>query len=276
MANNLKIIVPRPLWRRPKNYSRNIAGNWTDMDDSLRLFSLQQLLAGDELPAKVRILKAMLGLPKGIFEALDNEQVSVMVAQLDWMTLQPSPVPILESFTHHGIEYHLPRPNFEDGCAIEFPVADRFLEEYAATNDERELLKLVATLARPLEHGQRAKLLNRHEAETRAEMLRGLPLEISIAVMLYFVGVKEFVSKSYDKWLFGSDDDDDNDEFEDADAPKFGWWGAYLGIAENGAFGNYEQVLQTNFHRIAMFLIEKKKENNRHKRMMEKQKNDSA
>ena len=96
-----------------------------------------------------------------------------------------------------------------------------------------------------------------------------------MSVLLYFVGIKEYIAKNYGQFLFDEDDEDDvNIQSATAHFPNFGWWSAYLQIAESGVFGNYEQVLQTNFHRVIMFLIEKRKEAKRQRAAFSNQKTD--
>jgi hypothetical protein len=271
--NQITIEIPSRVWFSPKTYSRSLAGQWTDMDDSLRLFCLRELLMQAEIPAKVKILKRLLKLPKTVFLALSDEQMSALLDTLSWLNLEGSDVPIVKTFMHKGETWALPKAKFEDGRAVEFPTADQYLDVFTKSGNESDLLKLVGTLAAPVDKkGKRIPILNKEDAEHRADLLRGLPSEISMSVLLYFVGVKQYISKTYGRFLFEpEDDEDDTPSVATAHFPQFGWWGSYLGIAESGVFGNYEQVLRTNFHRIAMFLIEKRKESKRMQEQYKKQ-----
>lgn len=279
--NQIRITLPRRWWTN-KTYSRELAGAWTDLDDSSRLFCIKTLLAADEMAAKIKILQRLLDLPKGVFFALSDDNLSALVDKLDWMKLEGVAAPIVRHFKWKGKIYHLPKAKFEDGVAIEFPMADRFLEAFTKTGEVADLMKLVGTLAREkmpttpiFKKSPRALLLSREDAENRAEILRGLPLETAMSVLLYFVGIKEYIAQNYGQFLFDEDEEDDvNIQSATAHFPNFGWWSAYLQIAESGVFGNYEQVLQTNFHRVIMFLIEKRKEAKRQRAAFSNQKTD--
>lgn len=276
----IKITQPRK-WGRDKTYSRELAGNWTDLDDSSRLFCLKELLAvpptpeGGDVVAKIKIVKQLLGLPKSVFRDLSDDQLSVLVDKMDWLTLDALDAPLIRQFNHGGIDWFLPKALFVDGAAIEFPMADQFVEAFAKSGSDSDLLKVVGSLATPSVNGSKERQIirNREDAEHRADILRGIPTETAMAVLLYFLGVKQYIAQKYGSFLFDDDDDDDDDALvraATAHFPNFGWWGAYLGIAETGVFGNYEQVLHTSFHRVIMFLIEKRKEAKRQRAALAK------
>lgn len=282
----IKITQPRK-WGRDKTYSRVIADAWTDMDDSTRLFCLKMLLAappppeGGDVAAKIQILKHLLNLPKAVFSNLSDEQMSALVDKLDWLTLGAIDAPLLSQFNHAGLIWLLPRAQFKDGAAIEFPMADQFVMAFSKSGAESDLLKVVGSLATPVENGQtkRQIIKSREDAEHRADILRGISIETAMAVLLYFLGIKQFIAEKYGDFLFDDEDDDDDDALVRAAMahfPNFGWWGSFLGIAESGVFGTYEQVLQTNFHRVVMFLIEKRKEAKRQKAAFSKQNTDNG
>ena len=265
----IEVTIPlsrRRLWRIwRKKYTCSLAENWAELTETERLFCLQKLLAiADATVAKSCVLPRLLKMPTEVFFDLDEDDQSALIDQLDWLKIEGHSTPLIKEFTHNGTGYTLPKAKFQDGTAIEFALADQFLETFTQSGDTQDLLKLVGALAAPTEKGKRLPLLNREDAEHRADVLRGLPFETAMAVLLCGVGVKEYVSKSY-PFLFDDADDEDDVNVRAAVAhfPNFGWWGAYLGIAETGVFGNYAQVLQTNFHRICMFLTEKRKENKR-------------
>jgi hypothetical protein len=214
-----------------------------------------------------------------VFLGLSDEQLSALLDKLNWLLFEGVKAPLVTCFEQKGIVWLLPKRLFEDGTAIEFAMADQFLDAFNKSGNETDLLKLVGSLATPLSKNagsSRVVICNREEAEHRADVLRGIPMETAMAVLLYFVGTKAFISEQYGKFLFDDDEDDEQDDAivrsATAHFPNFGWWGAYLGIAESGVFGNYEQVLHTNFHRVAMFLIEKRREHRRMKASMNSKK----
>jgi hypothetical protein len=188
----------------------------------------------------------MLRLPKRIFSRIDNDSLMSLLDRLEWLKLEPSDSTILPNFEYNGATWYLPNKGFYDGTAVEFALADDYATKFATTNEEKYLRLLAATLARPL-----------NDAAVRQPLTSREALEISVSVLLYFTGVKVKISEWYGEFLF----DEVAQKFSIATAhfPNFGWWSAYLQIAEAHVFGNYEQVLQTDFHRICMYLIEKRK-----------------
>jgi hypothetical protein len=259
MPSQIKITIPRK-WLPNKTYNRVIAGAWDEFEDSTRLLCLHALATSTgELKAKVGILRAMLKLPKVVFESIDDERLSALVDTLDWMHLDPKMVRI-ESFWHRGVKYKLPKAKFEDGVGIEFPMADQFFQKFQKSSKEEDLLQLVATLARPVSRSGRSKIMGVEDVDRIAQKLNGLSTTNTIAVMLYYLNLKQYISELYGPYLFNADEDDGKVYESTVHFPNFGWWGTYIVIAESGVFGNYEAVLQTNFHRICMFLVEKRKE----------------
>ncbi len=257
----IEISVPRAAWwQRTRTYSREIAESWSDLPISSRLTFLRIMLSENELiVAKIKILGLILQLPRRVFSQIDNDSLMSLIDRLEWLKLEPSSENVLPHFTHNGTVWHLPKKGFGDGTAIEFAIADDYATKFAAENNEKYLRLLAATLARPLDKNKmRLPLISRDETEYRANNeFSELPIEICISILLYFTGAKVNISEWYGEFLF----DEVEQKFSIATAhfPNFGWWSAYLQIAESHVFGNYEQVLQTNFHRICMYLIEKRK-----------------
>lgn len=256
----IEITVPRyAWWQRTRKYSRTIAESWSDLPIAVRLTFLRIMLSEHELiVAKIKILGLILKLPRRVFARMDSDSLMSLIDKLEWLNLEPSAT-ILPHFRWYGEIWHLPNAGFYNGTAIEFAIADDYATKFATTNDEKYLRLLAATVAHPLDDNDvRQPLTSREEAEKRADKeFAKLPIEICISVLLYFTGVKVKISEWYGEFLF----DEVEQKFSIATAhfPNFGWWSAYLQIAESHVFGNYEQVLQTNFHRICMYLIEKRK-----------------
>jgi hypothetical protein len=258
MKKQVIIIIPRRWWQwKEKVYTREIAVSWQEMTHEMRLFSLKTLLNFEATEAKMNIVNQLLDLPKTVFLNLSDVQMATLIGYYDWLHLGAAFVPIIEGFFYKGSWFRLPKAKFADGKGIEFPMADRFLSDFQQSGDYKDLLKIVGTLARPKHKGKRVPLWSVEEAEKRAEYFADLPIETATAVLLYFVGVKKYIFETYDKWLF--EEVESQTKEAAAHFPNFGWWGTYLGIAETGTFGDYKTVLQTNFHRICMYLIEKRR-----------------
>jgi hypothetical protein len=273
MAIPITITVPKKGIKKTKEYSRSLYASWSELksDTGRLLTSLRFILKNnDPITAKVLLLREWLKLPKSVFNALTDEQITALVGLLDWVVLTPDAVPLVEKFEHNGVEYHLPKAKFQNGAALEFPIADDYLKYFTDGSDE-SLLLLVATLCREAkfsiqEAAQsgdiRVELHNRTEIQARAEKLKTLPDEIKISVLLYFMGVKAYVSQLYAEHLFQSNEPEGDESQSPTPNPQsdLGWWGLYMDVAESRVFGDYEKVLQTNFHTICAFLVKKRKE----------------
>lgn len=252
---------------RTRTFKGGLPTHWGEIVPSVRLECLRLLLSSESIATRLIILKKLIKLPKWVWLALSDDDLSALLNAIDWMKIEPSTVPIISAIIWKGKTYTLPATNFDNGTAVQFPLADKFLQAFTEKGEEEDLLRLVASLCLAAKNDE-------FIIEKRAELLRGLPQETQVAVMLYFIGIKQFIADTYGEYLF-----DEEEEEEDllvrvsvSHFPNFGWWAAYLQIAESGVFGNYEQVLNTNFHKVIMYLIEKRKESKRMKAVYESQK----
>jgi hypothetical protein len=260
-----------------KKYVLALPESWQEVPTRLVL-PLYKLLTNYPIAdAKVRALQLLVNLPKLLFLSLTDEQVGDLVDKMEWFKIDASAVPLIKEFEHNNITYYLPGEGLDNAAAIEFPLSDGFFEEYYNDNNEAALLLLIATLCREANPDEkeiisrgdkRIMLTSRYEVEARAEKLKGLPLEIQGIVLSYFIGCKSFVFDAYGEFLFKKEE-----EGMKTQAPRsafLGWWGIYQDIAESGVFGNLEQVHQTNFHTIALYLVKKKLEADENKAKMDK------
>ena len=278
----IPIIIARSggsRWSPPgakRTWKRSLPENWQDVPDKKRL-QYFDLVERDEDRALQYILRDVLHLPVRTFNALDPYEAAAMRLSLSWMLPQPDCTnPVIASFRHKKVSYFLPKPSFENGTAIEYPIADEYYEAFKDSQSPQDLLRLVATLCRELnpDHAAalaagdpRVALSDRDQVEARARRLEGLPLNICSVVLRYWLGVKLLIRETYHE-LFDAPApaETEEDMEEEATGPRFGWWSNYLQIAEAGVFGDYLAVLQKRFHLICMYLIEQHDKNERLKR----------
>lgn len=197
---------------------------------------------------------------------------------LHWADAQPDceTVP-LPHFTHKGIMYHFPRAKGSNLTCIEFPMADEYYTQFveAAEPDQQALMCLLATLCREQNYDDaavlrlgdaRVPLHSREEVEARAMRLQGVPPEYCLQALLWFAGMKLYVSRVYGPWLFEQDEEEEEDEDNPTPSPSagggspnFGWWGIYQDVAEAGVFGHdVDQVHQKPFHDVCVYLVRKR------------------
>lgn len=273
-------------WRKTKKmtWRRQLPESWEDIP-ATRRGHFFNLLVGNEENGVRTVLRHLLRLPAWALQAMRAEEVATLCTVLTWMPPRPDCVRIpFPSFRHQRITYHLPAEKGKNLCCLEYPLADDYYLKFFNTADARALLCLVAVLCREenpdasarLSSGDpRVPLLSRAEAEARADRLEGLEPYLQYAVLMYFAGLKEFIYKTYKSWIFEEEEDIDEDEEDEEDdedpdldedaeeppaasapsSPDFGWWGTYQEAAEAGLFGTLDQVYQTNFHNVAMWLV---------------------
>lgn len=249
-------------------YPRTLPQSWAELvaqkHDAFAILKL--LLALPEVEAKVKALKMILNLPKATFLILTDEIIADLVAKLDWLKPDISPIPLFPSFTHDQVCYHLPKANFENGTALEFALADDYFKK-AAEGNEAALINLVATLCRPertdtqaaITSGDiRTPLNSRSEAEYRGVQLAQLDPSVQVAVFLYFAGCKKYINDLYGGTLFvkNEEEEDPNAETTQSSGEIFGWWGIFMELAENPI--NEDKIHQKNFHSLCIWLVRQK------------------
>ena len=263
MATPISIRLPRSVWRMwARTYRRDLPASWTEVDEARRLSLLQILIESPGLVGQVKALRMLLDLPKRIWRRLDAEMVAALLEKCPWLISKPDPRPTFPSFNHNGVTYYLPAAHGLNLVALEYPIADEALLQFAKKGEG--LLLLCGTLCREAEPDQEAAtrrgdkrrpLRTRYEAEARAKRLEGLPIHIQIGVLMYFAGVKEYVHKAYGKHLF--EQPEDKEPGQPSTTPSLGWWSIYFSLGVEGPFGNLEQVYQTEFHDVCVFLVDR-------------------
>lgn len=270
MSFMIAISATRRRWwgNQTKTWRRELPQSWGDLQRSRRFVFWRMILNHGQTLLPVIVLR-ILCLPRWVWRNMDPDERTSLIAAFDWM--QPrydcKEVPF-PSFTHRGETYLLPKARFENGTCLEFVLADGYYNRYRETEDEQILLKLVATLCRPAKEDTEEELntgdaripvRTKEQVEERAKALRGLDPAMQVAVLLYFVGVKEYVNNTY--WMLfqapaETEDMQDDAEPETPAGPKFGWWSKFMEVAESRLFGNYEEVLQKRLHLICMYLVD--------------------
>jgi len=256
------IPIPMLGWKRTKK--GKIPTSWEEAEGS-SLFLLRLLLRYPLQEARLRALRHFLKLKRYHFLAMRNADLTTLVRFLNWMDIGPVDFPVTGKFEQNGITYHLPAKQFRDGTALEYPMADDYYRAWVTTGKLENLRLLTATLARPKVGEEREPINARSQVEARAEAFSDLELNVMVAVLMYWTGVKQYIHQTYAGWLFPSHQEDETDEEDESLAPKdqgamFGWYGVFMDVAEAGLFGDLKAVHQTNFHTICMYLVKKKKE----------------
>lgn len=260
-------------WTRKVTFRRVLPESWKDVPAARRLTYLTWWTT-QPADAPERIARDALRLPRWCWRAMAGQDKAAILERLAWTEPKVDcEDPPLQCFRHRRRTYWLPRANFENGSCLEFALADMYYQDFIETGDTGWLLRVVATLCRERKRDRKAALATgderlplrqKEEVEARAARLDGLDPMLLGAVLLYFVGVKKFVSEVYEV-LFSSppegDQAADREPGHDSDAPKFGWWSIFLQAAGEGIFGQYEEVLQRRLHLVCMHLVDQHDKN---------------
>lgn len=257
-----------------RTIERSLPEGWDEMGQDEALDAIQTLYRYTPTYARTRIAHRLLGLPKKISMRIHPEQMYDIVQTLSWMDVDEYLKPPADRFTFNGTTYYLPKEKLLNASCIEYALADEALTSYMESRSDRDLYLLAAILCReakksPLKIRQtgdvRIPLLNREEANFRAEIFAGLDRHILAMVLLYFIGCRRHVHGIYADWIFTSpephseEEDEEEDEPVPAGGPMFGWWTVFMDVAKSGVFGNIRQVHQANFHELCMHLVQEKK-----------------
>ena len=171
--------------------------------------------------------------------------------------------PLLTSFLHRGVIYHMPRRDGENLRAQEYALAEGMLQALIANPDDRTLFLLVATYAREADPDKeraaarndiRIPLLSRDQVEARATALEGLAPGYTSMVVAYAAGVQKLIHELYADFLFGSDGD--GDEEPRPGVLNLGWWGTFMRVAKQGTFGPLPQVHDAYLHDVCAYLAQ--------------------
>ena len=236
--------------------------------------ALQTMLSYTDIAAKVRLLRTIMKLPTRIFNAIADQDIAALILQIESLSLDASPEPIITEFTHNNTLYILPLAHFENGTALEFAIADDCFKKATENADDTALLELCATLCRPrnpdkaatiIAGDRRIPLKSRGEVQHRAQNFKTLDPSVQVAVFLYFAGVKKYIFDLYGAAIFTQPEPDldisgnpttETTETTPTAEELFGWWGIFMELAENPK--NLPSIHAMNFHDLCLWLVRKK------------------
>ena len=230
-----------------RTYAAHIPETWGEVPSRhLSRFLHAAYAAPDTVTARLKIIRKMSGWPMRLLWQVDPLDLYFIQASLDWIE-QPTHVMPFPSLYVGNDQYDLPGDGFENATCLQWALADEYFQAIG-TGDEAAAMNLAAVILR-------SKTNDRKDVAATAKELADIQATYLAALVSYFAGVKAYVHKVYGAYLFKKDDDE-----EQPTGPQFGWWGVFLSVAESGTFGTYEQVLQTNFHTLCVYLVQKQQE----------------
>jgi len=222
---------------------------------------------------QVLALKHVLKLKPGDYFALSNEQVADLLSLTPWLKLAPHPTPVMGNFNWRRKRICWPKAKGANMSFREWVIGDAAFDKYlAGDNTALQLLAGVVLRERKtkrsfhfarvadieainLSGDDRVVLKSRSEAEARANSYTSKPLRVEAyaALLMYWAGLREYISKAYGAYLF----EDPNATADDVGPklPNFGWHGKALEIAATGVMGTVDDVYDANAHVVFMYLV---------------------
>lgn len=245
------IVLTTPQGRA---YAAQIPQSWGEVPAQ----HLSRLLhaayaAADPVGARLKAIRKMSGWPMRLLWQIDPLDLYFIQDTLQWIEhpTHEMPFPFL---TIGSLKYYLPGDGFEEATCLQWALADEYF--HAMEKDANAVMNLAAVI---ITH----EVTDRKDVAAMAAAMRDTDATYLAALVSYFAGVKTYVHKMYGSYLFKQADEDDQPR-----GPQFGWWGVFLSVAESGTFGTYDQVLQTNFHTLCVYLVQKQQEADEARRRM--------
>lgn len=171
------------------------------------------------------------------------------------------PAHIVQGFRFFNRKYTFVKPTMEDASIREFIFADEYLQAYI-NGDPDAIYYLTALLCR-IDTSSRIRKRSQLDADAAffrrytGSLLFGSKITTVMAnAMLLILQTKQHIKATYYPILGGSSEHQPNDI-------DFGFHTIVMDIAENGAYGDIEQVYDTGLHDIFVFLIKKKQDHDR-------------
>ena len=264
--------------------NRAIPTAWSEITDSAqKLLFIRALSLLPFEQAIIEIARRILKLNKWQLRRTKTEDLTFLIEQLQWMHLQASANAIISQFTHDNIIYALPKDDFIGCTAFEFATADDYFKEWTdEPKDMKPLLKMVATLCRPID---KENLLNNGEAreviqfknaefqiEKRAKKFETLDFSVIIIVLKYFEGVKKKVYEfGIQVGLFEIPLDEEESEFQKKNKSNnavFGWWTVFRNIMKSQN-RKEEEIWEMSLWRVLSIMIEEKQQSDELQKRMD-------
>lgn len=272
---SIKRRRPSLYWRR--RFVLEVPTGWIDLGNK-RMLWYRALLSGAAEQVRIQVLNTIV--PKRWRRIMQPDDQAALLVNLQWIGLKSdcSILPI-ETIERAGKVFHMPKVDGGNITCSEFAVCDDRYKKFVDDGDLAALDQLTAIIWREADadivganaRGDvRVKFHTLDEADARIKSMGGVPGEMQTSAMLYFSGLKSWISRVYGSWIFEQpDEDEDGNEIAPvaSDGPNFGWWGILQGVAESGVFGTLEQVYQANLHEVCIFLVRKRQESDRIKAM---------
>lgn len=235
-------------YRFRKSYDISLPSRWEEVPAQKVLPVMAAMMKG--YPPRrffLQVLRDLLPLPAGIFYRIQSvDFLERLIPHVEWISHTPMTATPLQAISFAGQVYAMPAPSFRNLRLQEYKEADKYYHRIL-TGDNAALPLFVAVLLREMEQDAALRLKNDDirqpffsaGVDTRAKVFERLPAEVGFYVLQYFTACKAALHEQY---LAAFDNGAAPEQSESS------WNDALTDVAENGTFGNYEQVLQLRVH----------------------------
>ena len=204
------------------------------------------------------VLKVWLRIPDLVFRKLvvDFYQLYILRKQVEWIFHRPIKKPfefIRVGNRLTGTRIYLPAPEFIDTTSLELAMSFIHYTEFGQ-GEQEHLDKLIATLCRPkakekpLDTDDIREPFNEYRADKMAEKLGKVPMGVKVAFLNYFEAMLEDFMATY-KEVFGSGKESRYDS-------GLGMIMVLKSVAQQGHFGDYDQVCKKPVNLFWAFLLQ--------------------
>jgi hypothetical protein len=212
------------------------------------------------------LVRVLLDIPAFVFKRIDRGEMYDLLQVIDWMHIDARATkPIAPYYDHVSksgkkTRLHLPADQFKTVSGLEYALIDDLYRAFIKDMDTDIECQMIAIVLRP--EGDtpdpaadpRVKLISKDQTREWLPMVRALPESIRTYMTTLISANRVFIHDTYEYWLFPESAAGDA---ADSGGLNFGWWGAYMDVAEDGTFGDYDNVLQTAFHTLCMYMSSK-------------------
>lgn len=264
MSNTISIAYSSPyarLWKGGR-LDRSLPSAWHELEPRQVWACVDMLM--NSAPRK-EILRYLLEIPNVVFNRLDTGEIYDLLQCISWMDVDPkSPAPLAPYIDHRSkggkiTRLYLPSARFQNVTGREYAMIDDTYAKFIPDYNTDHQSQMIAICVRP--EGPEGKeaadprvpLRSRAQIHEWLPIIRALPESVRTYLTLLISANRQFIHDTWKDWLFT----DGGAEEGGTDGLDFGWWGAFMNVAEQRTFGNYDQVLDTAIQTICMYMASK-------------------
>lgn len=211
-----------------------------------------------------QIVVELLSLPSQILRMIGTGEMYDLIRCIDWMQIDPRYTKPVAPWIDHRSKFnrvtrlYLPGDDFKNVTGGEYAMLSDLYEEFKEDADSDVESRMIALTLRPAgdtddpASDPRVRLKSSDQARAWLPIIRALPDSVrAYMTTLISANIAEVYDR-YKDWLFTSSSSED-----ESSGLNFGWWGLFMDVAQDGVFGNFDQVLATPMHTICMHQVRK-------------------